>query len=124
MSHRQRALPGRSDVATIFAHLQEPVPKPSERAELPPAIDAVIARGMAKAPDERFESCAALVEAAADALELRPTERPSRPRLVAGLAAAVLALAAVLGVTSWREATRRKRSLRAGSSASTPRRIA
>ena len=90
---------GRSDVATIFAHLQEPVPKPSERAELPPAIDAVLARGMAKVPDERFESCAALVEAAADALELRPTERPSRPRLVAGLAAAVLALAAVLGVS-------------------------
>ena len=90
---------GRSDVATIFAHLQEPVPKPSERADLPLAIDDVIARGMAKAPDERYESCTALVAAAADALELRPAERSSRPRLVAGLAAAVLALAAVLGVS-------------------------
>jgi YVTN family beta-propeller protein len=89
---------GRSDVATIFAHLQEPVPKPSERADLPPAIDEVLARGMAKTPDERYESCAALVEAAADALELQPSERSSRQRLVVGLAAAVLALAAVLAV--------------------------
>jgi YVTN family beta-propeller protein len=89
----------RSEVATIFAHLQEPVPKPSERADLPVALDEVIARGMAKAPDDRYESCTALVEAATDALELRPTERASRPRLVVALAAAVLALAAILAVS-------------------------
>jgi YVTN family beta-propeller protein len=89
----------RSEVATIFAHLQEPVPKPSERADLPAALDEVIARGMAKAPDDRYESCTALVEAATDALELRPTERASRPRLVVALAAAVLALAAILAVS-------------------------
>ena len=56
----------RSEVATIFAHLQEPVPKPSERADLPVALDEVIARGMAKAPDDRYESCTALVEAATE----------------------------------------------------------
>ena len=89
----------RSEVATIFAHLQEPVPKPSERADLPAALDAVIARGMAKAPDERYESCTALVEATTDALELGPAERASRPRLVVALAAAVLALAAILAVS-------------------------
>ena len=111
----------RSDVATIFAHLQEPAPKPSERADLPPAIDDVLARGMAKAPGERYESCAALVEAAADALELRPAERSSRPRLVAGLAAAVLALAVVLAVSLLSGVTIQERSLRVGWSASTPR---
>ena len=89
----------RSEVATIFAHLQEPVPKPSERADLPVALDEVIARGMAKAPDDRYESCTALVDAATDALELRPTERASRPRLVVALAAAVLALAAILAIS-------------------------
>ena len=55
----------RSDVAAIFAHLEEPPPSASERrAELPRAIDAVLARGMAKDPEERFESCGALVTAA------------------------------------------------------------
>ncbi len=67
----------RSDVATIFAHLEEPPPSASERRrDLPPAIDPVLARGMAKEPAERFESCAALVAAAADALE--PPARPRR----------------------------------------------
>jgi YVTN family beta-propeller protein len=86
---------GRSDVATIFAHLQEPVPRLSERVDLPPAIDDVLARGMAKTPGERYESCAALVEAAAEALEVRPGERQSRAPLLAGLVAAALAIVAL-----------------------------
>jgi YVTN family beta-propeller protein len=87
----------RSEVAAIFAHLEEPIPRASERRPgLPPGIDPVLERGMAKDPSDRFESCGALVAAAAEALELRPTERASRPRLVALLLAAVVALVAVI----------------------------
>ena len=89
----------RSEVAAIFAHLEEPIPSAGERRPgLPPAIDAVLERGMAKDPGDRFESCGALVAAAADALELRPAEREPRSRVVALLLAAVVALAAVIGV--------------------------
>ena len=91
----------RSDVAAIFAHLEEPVPSAHERrAELPPAIDAVLARGMAKDPVVRFESCAAFVEAAAEALDLRQPPRRARSRLVPLLAGAVVLLAVAIGVVA------------------------
>jgi YVTN family beta-propeller protein len=87
----------RSDVAAIFAHLEEPVPAASEReAELPAALDAVLARGMTKRPEERYESCDALVAAAREALGLGATAAPRSRRLVLALgAAAVIAAAAI-----------------------------
>ncbi len=85
----------RSDVAAIFAHLEEPPPSGSERnAELPAAIDAVLARGMAKRPEERFESCGGLVAAARAALGLTAAPRRSRRLLVAAAAALLVAVAA------------------------------
>ncbi len=63
----------RSEVAALFAHLEEPTPKASERGtDLPSAIDPVLERGMAKDPEERFETCAGLVDAAQQALGLAP----------------------------------------------------
>ena len=45
-------------MATLFAHVNDPVPPASRsRAGLSPAIDAVLARGLAKAPADRFGSC-------------------------------------------------------------------
>ena len=85
----------RSDVAVIFAHLEEPVPPASGRpVELPAALDPVLARGMAKDPNDRYESCAALVAAVAEALGVGATPRPSRMRRALVLGAAVLALLA------------------------------
>ena len=85
----------RSDVAVIFAHLEEPVPPASGRpVELPAALDPVLARGMAKEPDDRYESCAALVAAVAEALGVGATPRPSRMRRALVLGAAVFALLA------------------------------
>ncbi len=59
-----------ADAAVIWAHLKEPPPRPSAfRRNLPPALDDVIARGMAKAPDERFATCREFVQAARHELE-------------------------------------------------------
>ena len=45
---------GASDVAVVYAHLEEePPPASDRRSELPVAVDAVLHRAMAKAPDDR-----------------------------------------------------------------------
>ena len=94
----------RSEVAAIFAHLEEPAPVASERHEaLPPAVDAVLARAMAKEPEQRFDSCRELVAATHDALGLAPPPPPPRRTRwlvpVLALAVVISAVAAVaLGV--------------------------
>src|SRR5947208_3922481 len=61
--------PKKRDVEVIMAHVGEAPPKPTEKREgLPPAIDDVIAKGMAKEPGDRYENCTALFEAASQAL--------------------------------------------------------
>jgi serine/threonine-protein kinase len=56
-------------VATIWAHVRDAVPPVSERRpELPPAIDAVLARALAKDAGERYPTCEALIAAARAAL--------------------------------------------------------
>ncbi|BEK96798.1 serine/threonine protein kinase [Nocardia seriolae] len=55
--------------AVIAGHLQQPVPRLSDRRpELPAALDAVLERALAKRPESRFESCRAFADAAAKAL--------------------------------------------------------
>ncbi|MEV7044443.1 protein kinase [Amycolatopsis sp. NPDC051061] len=104
----------------IGAHLHQPPPRPSTlRPGLPAAFDAVIARGMAKNPAERFGGVAELADAARAALggtsPVRATAPPTRqatspapaatevrrwpskaPWLVAGVA-----LLALIGVVGW-----------------------
>lgn len=61
----------------IQGHLQSPPPSPSTaRAGLPPALDAVLAKAMAKRPDDRFVSCSEFAEAAKQALS-----SPSSPAI-------------------------------------------
>lgn len=53
----------------VTAHLMEPIPKPSAlRSGIPKAFDAVIARGMAKKPEDRYASAGDLALAAREAL--------------------------------------------------------
>ena len=63
--------PYRADSAptAVTAHLMEPIPQPSTaRSSIPKAFDAVIARGMAKQPEDRYASAGDLALAAHDAL--------------------------------------------------------
>jgi WD40 repeat protein/tRNA A-37 threonylcarbamoyl transferase component Bud32 len=54
-----------SELAVVFSHLEAEPPAPSvERPELPTALDAVIARALAKEPERRHGSCRELVQAA------------------------------------------------------------
>ncbi|UGT57462.1 serine/threonine-protein kinase [Nocardia asteroides] len=69
-------------VAVIQGHLQQPPPRASAlRPDLPPALDAVIARGMAKRPAERFPTCAEFAVAAAQALTNHAAAQPFPPSL-------------------------------------------
>ena len=55
------------------AHLFEPPPRVTEQAPtLPPAIDAVVAKAMAKGPNERYDTARDLAAAATQALAAAP----------------------------------------------------
>jgi Protein kinase domain/Domain of unknown function (DUF4328) len=66
--------PAGSNEALLFAHLEAAPPQvTAERPELPPAIDRVVQRAMAKAKQDRFMSCRELIAAARGALAPAPT---------------------------------------------------
>ncbi len=68
---------GESDVQMMYGHLSlEPPPATSVRPDLPAGLDPVLARGLAKAPGERFPSCMDLIQGLREALA------PVRTRLV------------------------------------------
>jgi eukaryotic-like serine/threonine-protein kinase len=121
-----RPYAGDSITAEASAHVAAPIPSASERnPQLPPEVDDVFRRGLAKDPRGRFPSCAEMVAALRQALDTAagrtrpiapvaaaptrvapmPARRAGRsvasflPLLLAGLAAAVIGgvvLAAVL----------------------------
>ncbi|MDP9342484.1 MAG: serine/threonine protein kinase [Actinomycetota bacterium] len=54
-----------NDMSVMWAHMNEPPPRvTASKPNLPPAIDQVVARAMAKAPEDRFASCGDLASAA------------------------------------------------------------
>jgi len=66
-------------LAVMAAHLHAPPPSAAARRPgLPGAVDKVLARGMAKAPDQRYDSCGDFAAALGAALGLTP-HRPGRP---------------------------------------------
>ena len=65
--------PHETEAAVLYAHVAETPPRPSERRpELPQALDAVVARGLAKRPEDRYRSATALVDEARRALASPP----------------------------------------------------
>ncbi|MDT5255720.1 MAG: serine/threonine kinase PknH, partial [Mycobacterium sp.] len=96
--------PYRADSAgtLVSAHLLSPIPQPSAlRSGVPKAFDAVIARGMAKKPEDRYASAGDLALAAHDALSdpdqdhaadiLRRSQDAALPTAEATLTATALA---------------------------------
>jgi protein kinase-like protein len=70
--------PRDEEISVMWAHLQdEPPSVTADRSELPPAIDAVIARAMAKSPTERYATCTAMVSAARAALQAGAIAAPA-----------------------------------------------
>ncbi len=64
---------GSTAQATAFQHLVEPPPLPSNvNPRLPQAFDAVLVKGLAKAPEDRYESAGALAAALTEAARLDP----------------------------------------------------
>jgi serine/threonine protein kinase len=64
-----------SATAEAGAHINEPVPPASQRGvALPPAVDPVFAKALAKDPRERYAAAASFVDALEEALRT-PTER-------------------------------------------------
>jgi serine/threonine-protein kinase len=62
--------------AQARAHVEDAPPRASERnIDVPVAVDPVLERGMAKEPDERWESAGAMVRALDDALAAPPPRR-------------------------------------------------
>ncbi|WP_278263270.1 serine/threonine-protein kinase [Nocardia sp. AG03] len=91
--------------AVIAAHLSAPPPRATDlRPELPAAIDTVIATAMAKRPEDRFATCAALATAATRALENIAPDRPAAPS-----AAAAPAVSSGAGIAARPEQAARRR---------------
>jgi serine/threonine protein kinase/DNA-binding SARP family transcriptional activator len=93
-----------NDAGLMYAHLQEaPPPVTAARPELLPEIDGVIARAMAKAPEERQASAGTLVDEAARALRVGvPGEaegsEPLRSRLRRLVPILAVAVALIAGI--------------------------
>ena len=69
-----------AEVGTLYAHLNDPPPKPTGvRPDLPAAVDAVVAKAMAKEPAQRFATAGELAAAASEALPAVPPAPPGRP---------------------------------------------
>jgi Protein kinase domain len=69
-----------SEVAMMYAHIQEPPPSLAEaRPDLPPATGAVIDRAMTKDAGGRWASAGELLDALREALGERPSAPPSEP---------------------------------------------
>jgi YVTN family beta-propeller protein len=91
----QVPFPRATEAAAIYAHLEERPPRPSElRADLPKALDALVARALAKDRADRWGTGSELRAAAQSAIAAG-AKRRTGPRLRGRLAAAALATLAV-----------------------------
>jgi len=62
----------------ILAHINSPIPQASARsADLPKAIDSVLARALAKKSTDRFATATEFVDSLIGALRIKPSEAPA-----------------------------------------------
>ncbi len=101
-----------SELSVVFAHLNDPPPRPTEfRPELPAAWDDFFAKALAKEPSERFGSGGELLDAARTAARgnRRRSRRVRRP-VVAIVVATAVAAAVTAGFVLEGGAGRHERS--------------
>jgi YVTN family beta-propeller protein len=79
--------PKDSDMAVLWAHVNDPPP----RLEAHPTLEPVLKRALAKRPGDRYQTCGALVDAAQTALPKPEPAPPRRRHLLGAIAALVLA---------------------------------
>jgi eukaryotic-like serine/threonine-protein kinase len=95
----RRPFDSESPTAEAAAHARTPVPRVSELADLPRALDPVFARGLAKDPADRYRHCSEFIAALREALQAGDSrtstlpmaagpQRAKWPVFVAGLLAA------------------------------------
>ncbi|MBI2322811.1 MAG: serine/threonine protein kinase, partial [Chloroflexi bacterium] len=76
----QRPFQGDDPLAVLYAHTHEqPLAPTTLRPDLPPAVDDVVLRALAKDPLQRFPTCAAFAAALAEALGLPSGPQRSEP---------------------------------------------
>jgi YVTN family beta-propeller protein len=94
------------EVATIYAHLEEDPPRASvRRPGISAGLDLVVARALEKDPDDRWQTAAAMADAARAAVAPEPVaaagaRRPRAALLAAGVAAALVVVVAVVAALS------------------------
>ena len=97
----ERPFERESELAVVFGHLNDPPPRISElRSELPEAFDGVLGTALAKSPEDRYQTCADLADAARAALQgrtLAPRRLRRRRRLILAAAAVVVIAGAAVG---------------------------
>ena len=112
----ERPYASESPTAEAAAHVHAPIPYPSRHSDVPPEVDPVLRRALAKEPDDRFPSAADFVASLREALshaagttrqlaaahdewEYRPASPPGRrgPNALVWVGAALLGLLALGG---------------------------
>jgi hypothetical protein len=72
-------------MAVLYAHVSAPPPPvTAARPELPAAVNDVLARALAKDPEDRYGSCGAFADALREALGLDPYDSSTGPWRVTG----------------------------------------
>jgi predicted Ser/Thr protein kinase len=105
----QRPFERESELALVFAHLNDPPPRVTDVSpECPDRLDDVVATALAKEPGDRYSTCGELAAAARAAVagERHPRRSGRRRREIVGAASLVaVAVAAIVGYVSSRAET-------------------
>lgn len=67
-------------MAVVMKHIMAPLPS-MEHLHLPPSVEMIVLRAMAKQPDERYQSAAAMRDAVDEAITASRTATPTPPSL-------------------------------------------
>ena len=90
-----------TEVSVMYAHISDPPPSARAlRTDMPPGLDGVIAKALAKNPGDRFSTCRELVVAAREELGIVSGERPQARGSAGGTVVAAAGAAGLAGAAS------------------------